>query len=1114
MPGIHLYASNRLEKLAEAFSELIKENPLPPFQKETVLVQSRGMARWLAMETAASMDIWANCDCPFPNSFVQAVFRLIYPELPAASSYSKEYVLWHIMEIFSGSMQNPHFSKAAAYLASGDELKLYQLARETADLFDQYTLFRPQMILAWEENDTELAADLVWQSVLWQKLVEHIKHNQEVPEQHRARLLHLFEQKITEPGFEFDQLPPRISVFGISSLPPYHLRILSLLAEYIDIYFYIMNPCREYWFDIIADRDQVKIGRREAIDPKALHLYQGNSLLAAMGHLGKDFMAMLQELQIAEHELFEVPPGDSLLSCIQQDILFLRENSDASPKTTGCIKQIPRDHESVCFHSCHSPMREVEILHDQLLALFDAEKNNRGTEPRHVIVMAPEIDEYAPLIRAVFDATSRATPKIPYTIADQSVRKTSKYLKTFLDILLLPQSRFSSIDIMGTLEMEAIISRFDISDSDLVLIEHWIRETKICWGIDQEHKSGLNLPPHPENTWREGLNRLLLGYAMPGNDLVMFNNILPYDDIEGDSSILLGKLLDFAETLFSLIGELQKQHSLVGWSKILLQIQKELLCADDNSENEERFLHRLLLGLEELQHRTSYNRKVSLRVIRSFLASSMDERFSPLAGESGFLAGGVTFCSMLPMRAIPFKVIYLLGMNDGIFPRPGRKRSFDLMALEPKRGDRSKRYDDRYLFLETLLSARQKLIISYVGQSNQDGTSRPPSVLVSELMDYIDRNYTDAAADNRLSTGLSNKLTITHHLQPFHPAYFQTRNQQKQEKFYSYSTENRDAAAALQTTKPETRPFFSAPLPPPPDSCKQVELQELIKFFSHPVRYILVKRIGIAPINESRTLETNEPFNLTGLERYRLANSMLDHLVKNREPERLYQIKKGAGELPHGELGHFYFTKLLAELRTFHQELQRLTAGHDLEKVPVDLAVGDFRITGFLNIYSDRGLVLYRYAAMTPKDIIRSWLSHLVFSSLQNRYPETVAGNTYYVSKKEIYIYSPRSQSNSHLEKLLRIYWQGLSEPLLFFPKTSFAYVNEIQAGRSERQALRKAAIAWHGDNYYKEGEKLDPYNMICCNNFTVEDSRFREMAKEIFLPALELREPGDTLRN
>jgi exodeoxyribonuclease V gamma subunit len=1107
MAGIHLYSGNRLETLADAFADLLHTKPLPPFQKETILIQSRGMARWLATETAARINIWANCDCPFPNTFIRHIYKLLLPDMPTESPFAKEYVLWHMMDILPEVMHEPHFKTVASYLESGNELKLYQLSYETADLFDQYTIFRPEMILEWEKNSKKLSAEHVWQSSVWRRLVDRLRKNSQSPEFHRAKLLQLFEEKITDPVFDKTILPTRVSIFGISSLPPYHLKVLALLAHHIDLHFFIMNPCREFWFDIIADRDIVKISRQKAASHDALHLSQGNALLASMGHLGRDFLAMLQEFHFEDHDLYTDPGNNLLLASIQQDILYLRENPPLSHEPTHNKKKTAASDASLVFHSCHSPMREVEILHDQLLELFNTVDADNTVEPRDILVMAPEIDEYAPLVKAVFDAESISHHKIPYTISDQSIRETSKYIETFLNILSLPQSRFSSIDVLGILETEAVRNRFTINNEDLVIIENWIRETRICWGVDQDHKKNLELPPFRENTWLAGLDRLLLGYAMSGHGQELFEDILAYDHIEGNVTSLLGKFLDFTETLFSLTETLQQVHTLTEWSEILLETKDRLLLADEKSEAVDRVLHHLLYRLREFQNSTFFTKKIGLGVIRSFLIRSLDERFSPIAGGPGFLAGGVTFCSMLPMRAIPFKVICLLGMNDGLYPRSGRRKSFDLMAIAPKRGDRSKRYDDRYLFLETLLSAREKLSISFVGQSIQDGSKRPPSVLVSELMNYIDQGYTWQNKQDESFPALSDRLTTTHHLQPFHPDYFNSHTDVRQQNLFSYSAENCEAARAMISKHLEKKPAFSDPLPPPPQEFRHIALHDLIRFFSHPARYLLVNIVGIAPIEKNLALDTSEPFVLQGLARYKLENEILELLLKGQDCDALYHIKKAAGELPHGITGKVYFTQMVSDLQFFCNKLSGVIRGLELKRQQVTLAIGDYTLTGLIDNVTSIGLMQYRYATIKPKDIIRSWICHLALNSTNGSGASEDGVSTFYAGKEGLYKLSPAAESTHYLEELLELYWQGITEPLCFFPQTSFVFAKEFHKGKNEQDALYKAAIAWEGNNFNKKGEKNDPYNLLCYKNMDLSNPLFKEQAKKVFLPALSHQE-------
>ena len=1101
MSGIYLYTGNRLEILADKLAELLDSSPLPPLEKEIILIQSRGMARWLALETASHLKIWANCECPFPNTFIRNIYKLLIPDLSDSSPYDKESITWHLMDIIPELLKTPHFKKVQYYLESDDGLKLYQLAHEIADLFDQYTIFRADMVLGWEAETNSPSSEHKWQHLLWSHLIERLKAKNNLFEFHRARLLNSFKERILDPGIDKRLLPSRISVFGISSLPPYHLTVLSALARHIDLHIFVMNPCMEFWFDIIADRDIVKISRETASSQNILHLEHGNNLLSSMGHLGRDFMAMVQEFESEDQEFFQDPGSKNLLSCIQQDILFLRGNPVPSHHSSIVKKKIKNNDASITFQSCHSPMREVEILHDQLLGFFDQFAENDPIEPRDILVMAPDINDYAPLIRAVFDAGNLTDNRLPYSISDQSIKKTSKYIDAFFEILSLLKGRFNSIDVFGLLRTEPVKNRFAINDHELSILEKWIDQTRICWGIDDNHKKNINLPDYIENTWRAGLDRLLLGYATPGEDNVLFKNILPYDNIEGNDTKLLGKFLDYTENLFAMAEILPQKHTLADWSEILLLLKDTYLLADDSSEADDRLLHQSLYGLRDLQTQTSFNTLISIDVMQSYLLDSLERRYSTIAGGAGFLSGGITFCSMLPMRAVPFKIICMLGLNDGLYPRSGHRRSFDLMALEPRRGDRSRRYDDRYLFLETILSARKKLYISFAGQSIQDGSKKPPSVLVSELMDYIEQGY-EIDHRNDSSDDIINHLTTFHRLQPFHPEYFLSLDMSVKGKFFSYSAENCDAAVAY-TIKPQNKyPLVTSPLSTPPETYRHVELNELIRFFTHPVRYFLVMRIGIAPIEESQSLNTSEPFAVKGLERYKLENDILKRLMEGHDCDNFYQVKKAESTLPHGKMGEIHFTQIKSAVLSFKRTLDALFSQKEPQHQKFSITINNFKINGRLDNLSEKGMVHYRYATINPKDMIHGWINHLALNSINGK-PGT-AKNTFLAGKDKILEYLPVPGNSTYLEQLLSLYWQGLSEPLHFFPRSSFVFAREIYKGNSEQEAQIKAKSEWEGNAFNAIAEKNDPYNSLCFKNIDMTDTLFMDQAKKLFLPIFE----------
>ncbi|MEM5789491.1 MAG: exodeoxyribonuclease V subunit gamma, partial [Syntrophobacteraceae bacterium] len=742
------------------------------------------------------------------------------------------FLAWRIMELLPSFLDDPRFVALRNYLGEPvHNLKLLQLSERIANTFDQYTVYRPEFITDWNSGKGD-----EWQAVLWRGLSEGHEHENRAV-LGRMLLSRLDTAAVAGPnGYgegsgwsevlegqgrtgEF-ALPHRVSVFGISYLPPFHIQVLQSLSRLTEVNLFVLNPCREYWGNITAER---QIGRiafgtgSGSLSAEDLHLESGNSLLASMGKLGRDFFGLITSFDCEEYSSFE-PPGESdLLSCIRSDILDLKESREA----TGSPVSVAASDRSVEIHSCHGPMREVEVLYDHLLEMFESIPS---LAPRDIVVMAPDIELYAPLVQAVFDSPGEEKMRVPYNIADRSVRKESNVINAFLSILDLWGERITASKVMGILESEQVRRRFEISDEDLDLILKWVGEVRIKWGLDEKEKLKWCRTAYRENTWMAGIERLLLGYAMPGRDRNTFCGILPYDHLEGSETLVLGNFLNFLHHLFGLLESVERPRTLTDWDQLLLGMISDFFIEDEDSRDEIQALRRAIGDLRRIRKVSGYSGELDMPVMKWYLS-----RFA--GGESfghGFLTGGVTFCSMLPMRSIPFKVVCLIGMNENAFPRQSKPLEFDLMAKDPRPGDRSLRNDDRYLFLEALISAETRLYISYTGQSSRDNSVMPPSVLVSELMDYIRKNF------RKENSGDETWFLTRHRLQPFNPAYFTGDS-----KLFSYSDEHLAQACSLTRDKREPADFISDGLPPADESMRTVSVADLRRFFSNPAKFLL-----------------------------------------------------------------------------------------------------------------------------------------------------------------------------------------------------------------------------------------------------------------------------------
>ncbi len=442
-----VYHSNQVDVLKSLLVELIRINPLEnPFEKEQILVQSPGMSQWLKMELAKEFGVAANLEFPLPATFIWEMFTQVLADVPKRSAFNKEAMTWKLMHLLPGLLNEASFEPLARYLQDdSDNSKLYQLAEKIADIFDGYLVYRPEWIASWEAGETvpELEDEHPWQPILWQALYDHTVTLGQSP-YHRANLYEHFIDTLENFNGNFDHLPKRLFVFGISSLPPRYMDALKAIGEHIDVHLMFTNPCRYYWgevrdrkflarlaakhrqhvvwqeghSEVQGETEQLKGSLEENVVDELHTDVVGNSLLASMGKLGRDNMYLLSQLESHEIEAFVDVERDTLLHQLQADILNLEEHQDDEQIDSSQHKQVVSlGDKSLSLHSCHSPMREVEVLHDQLLAMFDADPT---LKPRDIIVMVADINAYSPAIQAVF-GNAPGERFIPYSISDRTV---------------------------------------------------------------------------------------------------------------------------------------------------------------------------------------------------------------------------------------------------------------------------------------------------------------------------------------------------------------------------------------------------------------------------------------------------------------------------------------------------------------------------------------------------------------------------------------------------------------------------------------------------------------------------------------------------------------------
>lgn len=1013
-----LHSSNKTENLVAQLGVVIETLPLAsPFNKELFLIQSQGMERWLSQQLAQQFGVWANYEFLFPAKFFSSVAQKLDKRL-TDELFDRHKMTWRIENVLR-DLQGDDFLPLQHYLeGENPDLKRYQLAQELSQLFDQYQMMRPDLLAVWQENKLfyDIPAER-WQKALWCEITAQIGSG------HRGAL---WQKVITQlldvqENFYSAKLPERIFVFGINTMPPLFLAFLHGLSKHCQLHLFLLNPSQDYWADIPTKRARLKQELQQQ--------YDSHPLLSSLGQQGREFQALLleQNLEIdLDIETFERVENPKTVLHFLQNALLENHASQRDLKIDNSIQ----------IHACHSRMREVEVLKNQLIAALEQDKN---LELRDIVVMAPDIQNYEPFISAVFH-------DVHHSIADRSLRLSNHALDIFIRFLYLSQSRFGWQSVLELLAEPIVHSQFDLSGADLELIGHWTQETQVRWGKSGKHRAELDLPELNANTWQEMLNRLFIGFAV-GNDRDFVHDILPYPHIEGSTALALGGLHDFLKLLFEASSNFKSPQSLTSWRLCLYDYAQILLSKADALE-----LQQLNELLDELPAEFTHfgDDCVALQVIISWLESRVEERKS----SNGFLRGQLTFCSMLPMRSIPFKIIALLGMNDGEFPKIDRQPTFDLIAQHFRKGDRSRRNDDRYQFLEILLSTREQLILTYIGQSQNHNEKIPPSVIVSELLDVLRESY-----------DIENP-TIFHPLHGFSRRYFDNSNA----NLWNYSRRDFETACALNTQKMSPQKWWQGNAFA--SEMLTIELNDVFSFFKNPQKHFLRRQLSVKFQTLENAIEEREPFKLERLDEYKVHHDWLHKHLQN-ELVNVARVK-AQGLWLSGVLGDLEFEKQNAEIAAFAEKIRTKNLGNPIEDVVVDVIVNGFRVVGKLENCYENGSLFYRYSSLKGKDFISALLHHLLINQ-QKEETTFLFSHNEKVEKLNELLFTPELANNDLLIKLLTIYQNGLLNPEAFFTEAFFAYLKQTgkKAKKTPLQAAQDSLLYSLEQDYELELQRL-----------------------------------------
>jgi exodeoxyribonuclease V gamma subunit len=1060
--AITIHSSNRVETLQSRLSQQLSKKPLSnPFSPEIIVVPTYAMARWLNLRIAQQQGIAANINYPQAAEWIWSLASVLLTDAPGSDPCSRGAITWWVFNDLPNLLDQDEFALLRRYLEDDRSgIKRWQLSQRIADCFDRYQSYRPDFIRAWSNG-----ADDDWQARLWRSVVTANKRL------HRVDVIARIVACLNDDNRDL-VLPERISLFALSRLAPSHMEVVRALASHTEILLFQHHPTDQYWADLVSEKDQA----RKRLQNPAYDSYfdSGNPLLTSWGRQGQVMQDMLLELgPVTAREIEDNhPPGDdTLLKSIQSSLFYL--------EPPARIQQVD---DSISVHLCHSPMRECQVLHDNLLTLLEQHTDLCSED---ILVMVPEISRYAPYIEATFQHdSSNARPNLTWNISDISVSDNHPLAGVFLQLLKLPDSRFTRSEILAFLECAELRECFGLDQKMIEDIHRLVDAAQVRWGISAEQRQDLGLPAIHENTWQQAWERLFAGYAMPNDEL--WQGIAPISDVDGDSAIALARFRYLFERLCRWRAKLTIAASATEWQDRLHQLIEEFLSAGAASDD---LLQPLRQAISEL------GQSAAGELSPLLVSYWMEKQLATTQQPGRLYSGGITFCGMQPMRNIPFPVICVLGMQDDAFPRHQQCAEFDLMRDGSRAGDPQKGDEDRYLMLETLLCARRHLYFSYCGRSLKDNSECQPSVLLRELLDYVDSGFDPVDEQPPPSA----RITRVHPMQAF-----SLRNFTAASPGYDQHWFNTALLIENDNDQQTTESWPSQPLPKSTEIDETLDLGLLNRFYQHPIRFFFNTRLGIRiPFEEA--VEDEEMFGLNGLHKWAIVHQLAERFLDGEPLERSQFSARGL--LPHGNAASSEWYAVLSEYQDLFECLMEFQ-DRPRESRVIKCQLDDGRLLSgeIAQFYPGTGLMQFSASkSIKARALISLWLNHLALCAAEQlsnlECSQLIAPGTSGLR----FDWLEAATAKTLLGDYIKLLQQGLGYPLPVFPNTSYAWTLEPDP----EAATAKAMLAWKGSRFGTgiAGERDDAYIRLALNNNVadpVNDIQFQQCARQIYQPAID----------
>ena len=1022
-----IHRSERADALIGPLAELISGFSIDPFSAEVIAVPSKGVERWvmqqlaLRLGTAHGRDgVAANIVFPSPSQLVGDAMSSLAGLAPNADPWVVSRLVWAVLAVMDESDPAPWSAMLAHHLGRDDfdashrHGRRFATALKLAQLFTSYGDTRPSMIVDWLGSaDTDgfgvgLCHGMVWQAAFWRRVRERIG----VPSP-AERLPGLCATLREKPHLV--DLPERLSVFGPTRLSRSQLVVLDALAVGRDLHLWLTHPSPAMWQALQG----LQPAMRRKDDTTALRV--SNPLLA---NLSRDVRELQQLLSDDIGDLHHAAENirNSVLARMQDDIRHGRDPAQsAAPLSPD---------GSLAIHACHGHVRQVEVLREALLHLFN---DDDTLQARDIIVLCPDVDMFAPLIAAAFGPTNAPHPghRLRVRLADRGPAHTNPLLQILQMLLVLADGRVTASEVLDLIAADPVARGFGFSESELETLRRWVADGGVRWGIGQMQRELFGMAGIRQNTFSTARDRLLLGVSADEAELAWLGTALPLDEVDSSDVDLAGRYAEFLDRLDVVLAGLQGPHTAQTWSTQLgeaLDLLTEVGEADAWQRSQAgRFLGELTESAGDTE--------LALPDMRAVLA----DEFRPRPTRSSFRTGEITVATLVPMRFVPHRVVAVIGLDDEAFPRLAHVDGDDILALDPCLGERDPRSEDRQLLLDALMSAKDHLLFCYTGADPVTGARRPPPAPLADIIDTLTATVEAGTA-----------VVTRQPLQPFDAANFSVPQP------FSFDLQAYGAALAARRGARPVPAFVSVPLSPAAED--EVSLDDLVDFFTDPTMGFLRQRLGLSLPRDPDEASDALPLSVTGLAGWQIGERLLHEVLAGATMDAAIQAELRRGTLPPGQLGITTLDDIVTVVNAIRGAVVAAAGDAERRSVHVRLDLGSWRLTGTIgDLYGTR-LITSSYSTLAPKHRIAGWVRLLALRAHGLDCDAMVIGR-HNQGGKEVALSAPTDPAEV-LAGLLDIRAAGLREPLPLGPETSYAYASRRKS-ISDDDAHDFAARVW-----------------------------------------------------